>query len=63
MIDAMPSADPGFAERVDRYYESLRTGLEEQGAEYVPLLTTTPLVTALRNWLTARNRGEPANNA
>jgi uncharacterized protein (DUF58 family) len=58
VIDAMPSADPGFAERVDRYYEGLRTGLEERGAEYVPLLTTTPLVTALSSWLTARSRRE-----
>ena len=59
-IDAVPGADAGFRARVAAYYEGLRRGLEERGAEYVPLTTTTPLVTALGGWLMTRARKEPA---
>ncbi len=58
-VDAVPGADPGFRERVDAYYEGIRRGLEERGAEYVALTTTTPLVTAMGGWLMARARREP----
>lgn len=57
-IDAVPGADPGFAARVAAYYDRLRRGLEEAGAEYVPMTIDTPLVTALGQWLVARSRGE-----
>jgi uncharacterized protein (DUF58 family) len=60
-VDAVPGADPGFRERVDEYYDGLRRGLEERGAEYVPLTTAMPLVTALGGWLMARARREPTS--
>jgi uncharacterized protein (DUF58 family) len=59
-IDAVPSDDPGFRDRVAAYYDGLRLGLEERGAEFVPLTTSTPLVTALASWLTARAHGDTA---
>jgi len=59
-IDAVPENDAGFRARVEAYYAALRKGLEEQGAEFVPLVTSTPLVTALGAWLAARSRGESA---
>mgnify|MGYP001814874601 FL=1 len=58
-VDAVPRDDPAFRERVSAYYDGLRRGLEAAGAEYVPLTTATPLVTALGSWLVARGRGEP----
>ena len=58
-MDAVPRDDPAFRERVSAYYDGLRRGLEAAGAEYVPLTTATPLVTALGSWLVARGRGEP----
>ncbi len=60
VIAAAPSSDPGFRQRVADYYETLRRGLEERGAEYVPLTTDQPLTSALAGWLTARVRGERA---
>jgi uncharacterized protein (DUF58 family) len=59
-VDAAPASDPGFRARVSSYYDHIRQGLEERGAEYVPLTTTTPLVTALGGWLMARARREGA---
>ncbi len=59
-IDAVPSTDSAFRDRVGAYYDGLRRGLEERGAEYVPLTTATPLVTALGGWLMARARRESA---
>lgn len=56
VVDAVPELDSGFRERVAAYYDRLRRGLEEAGAEYVPLTTSTPLVTALGRWLLARSR-------
>ena len=56
-VDAVPAEDAGFAARVAGYFDDLRRGLEEQGAEFVPLVTSTPLVTALSTWLAARRRG------
>lgn len=58
LIPSAPVHDPGFRDRVGRYYDTLRRGLEERGAEYVPLLTTTPLVSAIGGWLIARARRE-----
>jgi len=55
---AVPGRDPGFRSRVEAYYTGLRRGLEERGAEYVPLTTDQPLVTALGGWLMARAQGE-----
>ena len=55
-IDAAPGVDSGFRERVAAYSDGLRRGLEEHGAEFVPLTTTTPLVTALGSWLLSRGR-------
>lgn len=57
-VDAVPAADPGFRERVAAYYAGVRQGVEAAGAEYVPLTTDMPLVTALGAWLVARTRGE-----
>lgn len=57
-IAASPDSDPTFRARVAAYYEELRLGLEERGAEYVPLTTDQPLVPALSGWLTARTHGE-----
>jgi hypothetical protein len=56
-IDAVPAMDVGFRSRVAAYYDRLRLGIEEAGAEYVPMTTDTPLVTALGRWLAARGRG------
>jgi uncharacterized protein (DUF58 family) len=58
VVDAVPGKDPGFRGRVAEYYDRLQRGLEEQGAEYVPLTTDMPLVTALGGWLMARARRE-----
>lgn len=55
-IDAVPVVDGGFRARVADYYDRLRRGLEEAGAEYVPMTTDTPLVTALGRWLVARRQ-------
>jgi uncharacterized protein (DUF58 family) len=55
---AVPGLDEGFRRRVDAYYAGLKRGLEEQGAEYVPLTTDQPLVTALGGWLMSRARQE-----
>ncbi|MGI9628992.1 MAG: DUF58 domain-containing protein [Longimicrobiales bacterium] len=49
-----PSRDPCFREKVAAYYRRLGRRLEEQGAEFVPLRTDMPVVTALRRWLTER---------
>jgi uncharacterized protein (DUF58 family) len=57
-VDAVPGMDEGFQQRVAAYYERLRRGLEESGAEYVPMTTDTPLVTALGQWLVSRGRGD-----
>lgn len=57
-VDAVPGRDPGFRERVGAYFAELQRGLEERGAEYVPLTTDMPLVTALGGWLMARARRE-----
>ncbi len=54
---AAPSSDSGFRDRVAAYYDELRRGLVERGAEYVPLTTDQPLVTALSGWLLARTQG------
>lgn len=56
---AAPDTDSGFRERVAGYYEALRHGLVERGAEYVPFTTDQPLVSALGSWLLSRSRGEP----
>ncbi len=53
---AVPANDPGFRERVAAYYEGLRQGLEERGAEYVPITTDQPLLTALNGWLMSRSQ-------
>jgi len=58
VVDAVPGKDPGFRGRVAEYYDRLQRGLEEQGAEYLPLTTDMPLVTALGGWLMARARRE-----
>jgi uncharacterized protein (DUF58 family) len=55
-IDAVPAVDAGFRARVAAYYDGLRRGLEEVGAEYVPMTTDTSLVTAMGRWLVARGR-------
>lgn len=55
-IDAVPALDPGFRARVAAYYDNLRRGLEEVGAEYVAMTNATPLVSALGRWLVARAR-------
>lgn len=55
-VDAVPGMDADFRARVARYYDRLRRGLEEAGAEYVPMTTDTPLVTALGRWLVGRGR-------
>jgi uncharacterized protein (DUF58 family) len=55
-IDAVPRMDAGFRSRVTAYYNGLRQGLEEVGAEYVPMTTDMPLVTALGQWLAGRGR-------
>lgn len=55
---AVPGKDAGFRQRVGAYYEGLRRGLEERGAEYVAITTDQPLVTALGGWLMARARRE-----
>jgi uncharacterized protein (DUF58 family) len=57
-VDAVPGKDPGFRERVSAYFTDLQHGLEERGAEYVPLTTDMPLVSALGGWLIARARRE-----
>jgi uncharacterized protein (DUF58 family) len=57
-VDAAPGRDPGFRARVGAYFADLQRGLEECGAEYVPLTTDMPLVSALGGWLTARARRE-----
>lgn len=51
---SVPAEDPGFRARVAAYYDRLRRGLEERGAEYVPLTTDQPLVSALGGWLRPR---------
>jgi len=58
-IAAAPGSDPAFRERVAAYYDELRTGLEERGAEYVPLTTDQPLVSAIGGWLLARTLRQP----
>ena len=58
-VDAVPGLDARFRDRVDAHYDRLRRGLAEAGAEYVPMTTDTPLVTALGLWLVARRRREP----
>ena len=54
VIAAAPGSDPDFRRRVADYYDELRRGLEERGAEYVPLTTDRPLVSAIGGWLLAR---------
>lgn len=54
VIVAAPAADPAFRDRVSSYYDRLRLGLEECGAEYVPLTTHEPLLSAMGSWLLAR---------
>lgn len=56
VVTAAPGADPAFRARVAIYYDELRRGLEERGAEYVPLTTDQPLTSALGAWLLARSR-------
>lgn len=58
IIAATPGSDPTFRVRVAAYYEELRRGLEERGAEYVPLTTDQPLVSAIGGWLMARTYRE-----
>lgn len=58
VVPAALAAESAFSRRVEAYYESIRRGLEERGAEYVPLTTDQPLVTALGAWLVGRARGE-----
>ncbi len=60
LISAAPGADPTFRERVSAYYDELREGLEEGGAEYAPFTTDQPLVSAIGGWLMARARRERA---
>jgi len=57
-ISAVPGKDEGFRRRVAAYYDGLRSGLEERGAEYLAITTDQPLVTALGGWLMARARSE-----
>ena len=57
-----PAEDPGFASRVAAYYEGLRRGLEERGAEYVPLTTDQPLLPALGAWLRPRSLAGPGRS-
>jgi len=57
-ISAVPEKDEGFRQRVAAYYDGLRHGLEERGAEYLAITTDQPLVTALGGWLMARARRE-----
>ena len=58
VTDAVPAQDDGFRRRVAAYYDRLRLGLEERGAEYVALTTDEPLVSALGGWLMSRARRE-----
>lgn len=60
VIPAAPEAGSAFSRRVAAYYETLRAGIEEAGAEYVALTTAQPLVPALGQWLRARSHGERA---
>jgi uncharacterized protein (DUF58 family) len=55
---AVPDRDDGFQARVSAYYSRIQVGLEERGAEYLPITTDQPLVTALGAWLMARARRE-----
>jgi uncharacterized protein (DUF58 family) len=61
-VDAVPGTDAGFRARVAAYYDMIRTGIEERGGEYVGLTTTTPLVSAIGEWLMARARRETAKS-
>ena len=56
IVPGSPDTDAGFRDRVAAYYQQLRLGLEERGAEYVPLTTDQPLLTAIGGWLRQRNR-------
>ncbi len=59
---AVPAMDDGFRRRVAAYYDRLRRGLEERGAEYVALTTDEPLVTALGGWLMSRARRDAVSS-
>ena len=51
---ATPRLDPGYARRVQEYYDALRDRLRERGVEYVPLSTAEPVERALTAWITRR---------
>lgn len=53
-LPAAPAADPGYAERVRSYYDSISSRLRERGVEYVPLSTAEPVEHGLIRWLRAR---------
>ena len=61
IVSADPGSDPAFRERVAAYYDELRLGLVERGAEYVPLTTDQPLLSAIGGWLMARAQNEPVS--
>ncbi|MEQ9401001.1 MAG: DUF58 domain-containing protein [Longimicrobiales bacterium] len=53
-VPADPAADPGFARRVDAWYDDLAAGFLAAGAEFEPLTTADPLGRALRAWVARR---------
>jgi hypothetical protein len=62
-IDASPATDTNYAARVAAYYTRLQSGLEELGAEYLPLSTALPVEVALGEWIGARAAGGEGRGA
>lgn len=53
-VASTPGQDEGFRHRVEAYYEGLRKGLEEHGAEFIRLATHESPIASLGTWLRSR---------